>query len=183
MFFESIARRYAKALFDAALDEKKLDAVKSQLDQLLQTLESNPRLQLVWNSGRLLAETKKDFSRKAFPFLSPLVLNYLFLLIDKKREKILKASVEEFEKLLLDYSNRCIVEVRSVAPIPENIQLDLKARLSERLGKKVELVMKEEASLIGGIVVQMGDIILDGSLRTKLEKLREELLSAPLPFN
>lgn len=180
MLTESIARRYAKALFDAALAQKQLDTVNHELAEIGKTLGDDRRLKEIWNSSRLFAPTKKDFTKKVFPSLSPLVMNYLFLLIDKQREKVLESSREEYEKLVLDFYNQAFVEVRSVGPVPESVQADLKARLSARTGKRVELVIVQDPSLIGGMVVKIGDVILDGSLRTKLQALREDLLNSPL---
>lgn len=177
MLTESIARRYAKALFDAAVEEKKPDLIKDELKEFIATLDWESRLKAIWNSGRMPNENKKQFVQKSFPNLSFLVHNFLFVLIDKRREKILWSVLQEYETFLLEFYNQVFVQVKSAVAVPAPIQSELKERLSKKLGKRVELLTSEDPSLIGGMVIQIGDRIIDGSIRAKLEGLREELLS------
>jgi len=177
MLTESIARRYAKALFDAALSDKKLEVVDSELKGFIHTLDEDPRSEAIWNSSQMPNENKKQFLEKSFPGLSRLLFNFLFVLIDKHREKILPKVKEEFEGYLLLHNNQVHVEVRAAVPVPPAIQSELKENLSQKLGKRVELLMSQDPSLLGGMVIQIGDRIIDSSLRTKLQGLHEELLS------
>lgn len=177
MLTESIARRYAKAIFDAAVADKKPDLVRDELKEFIATLDWEPRLKVIWNSGQMPNENKKQFVQKSFPNLSTLVQNFLFVLIDKHREKILWKALEEYEALLLEFYNQVYVQVKSAVPVPAPVQSELKERLSKKLGKRVELLTSEDPSLVGGMVIQIGDRIIDGSIRTKLQGLREELLS------
>lgn len=180
MLIESVARRYARALFEASLAQKVLDTVKHELLEIVHTLKQEPRLVHLW-AARLPAEAKKDLIKKMFPGLSALVQHFLFVLVDKRREKLLEKCLEEYEKFLLQFYNQAFVEVRVVSAMPDPVAQELKQRLSQKLGKRVELVVVEDRTLLGGMVIQIGDTVVDGSLRTRLEDLREELLSSPLP--
>ncbi len=176
MLIESIARRYAKALFDAALAQRSLDTVKHEINEFVKTLSKDEQLGALWYSTRIPGEEKKALLRKFFPGLSTLVFYFLFVLVDKHREKIIEKSVVEYERFLLEFYNQVFVDVESASPVPESIQTDLKERLSQKLGKRVELNLQQDPLLLGGMVIRIGDHILDGSLRTKLQGLREELL-------
>lgn len=177
MLIESIARRYAKALFDAAVAEKKPDLVRDELKEFIATLDWESKLKAIWNSAQMPNDNKKKFVEKSFPALSSIVHNFLFILIDKHREKILWKVLEEYEALLLEFYNQVYVQVKAAVAVPAPVQSELKEQLSKKLGKRVELLTSEDPSLVGGMVIQIGDRIIDSSIRTKLEGLREELLA------
>lgn len=181
MLIESIARRYAKAIFDAAAAQKAADTVKLELLEFARAVERNIRLRSLWESRLASPETKKAMLKKGMPEVSTLTLRFLFVLIGKRREKLLEECVREYEKLLLEFYNQTTVDVQSAAPLPGTVQDELKARLSKMLGKNVSLILSENPALLGGMIVQVGDKVLDGSLRTKLETLREMLIATPLP--
>lgn len=178
---ESISRRYARALFESALEQKRLDVVKRELAEIVQIISDDHKIAVLWKSARLPAEKKREFVQKLIPEISPLVLHFLYVLMDKRREKLLDQIREEYERFLLQFYNQAIVSVRAAVAIPDSVRQDLRTRLSQKLGKIVELVITEDRSLLGGLVVQWGDMVLDGSIQTKLEGLREELLNAALP--
>lgn len=181
MLIESIARRYAKAVFDAALAEKGIDTLGHELTNFVETLNQEKPLRDFWLSIRVPELRKKDFIRKLFPALSSLMGRFLFVLIDKRREKLIEKCAVEYEKLLLDFYNQVFAEVQVVVPMPVQVQAELKERLSQKLGKRVELLVTEDPSLLGGMVLRIGDRVVDGSLRSKLNGMKEALLSAPLP--
>jgi len=176
MLTEAVSRRYAKALFEAALAQKALDTVKHELSEFVGVLGKEERLRVLWNSSRLPDEEKKELIRKYFPGLSTLVLHFLYLLIRKQREKIIVMCLEEYEKYLLQFYNQLYVEVESSAPVPPAVQNELKERLTLKLGKRVELILSENPLLIGGMILKIGDRVIDGSVRAKLEGLREDLI-------
>ncbi|MCL5055131.1 MAG: ATP synthase F1 subunit delta [Firmicutes bacterium] len=176
MLTETIARRYAKALFNASLSQKSQDSANRDLEEIQKAFDKEKRLYQIWASPRLYPETKKDFTKKVFPGLSSLVFHFLYLLIDKRREAILLSCIKEYHALLLDFYNQVFVEVKTAAPLSETIQAQLRESLSRKLGKKVELIPSIDSSLIGGMAIQIGDRVLDGSLKTKLQGLKEDLL-------
>lgn len=176
MFVESVARRYARALFGAAQQRETLDTIKHELKEFVNMAGKKGTIHNLWFSSGISAEQKRNFIQKTFPNFSTLLLRFLFVLVNKHREKLLEQCLEEYQKLLLEFYNQVFVDVESPLTLPENIAKDLKNRLSLKLGKRVELVVSKNPSLLGGMVLRIGDRVVDGSLRTKLEGLREKLL-------
>lgn len=178
MLTETIARRYAKGFFAAVSSGK--DTVKRELGVFLETLHLDPAFRELWYSRVFLPEAKKNFVKKGFPSFSETLLHFLFVLVDKRRESLISSCSKEYEKLLLDFYNQAFAVVRTPVPVSGPVQAELKRCLSEKEGKRIELVVSEEPDLLGGMVVEIGDKIFDGSLRTKLQDLREKLLALPL---
>lgn len=181
MLIESIARRYAKALFDAATGEKSIDTVWHELSGFVETLAKENRLKDLWFAPRLPEAEKKEIIRRFFPELSKLIFNFLSLLVDKRREKIIDVCAVEYEKLMREFYNQVFVEVKTAVPMSEAVEEELRRRLADTLGKRIELMISHEPSLLGGMVLKIGDSVVDGSIRTKLEAIHEDLLNAPLP--
>jgi F-type H+-transporting ATPase subunit delta len=176
MLIEAVSRRYAKALFNASVSQKSQDTVERELEKVENTFDRDQRLYQIWASPRLFPETKKSFFKKIFPECSALVFRFMCILIDKKRENILLPCIREYRSMLLDFYNRVFVEIKTAVPISEEIQTQLKEVLSQKLAKQVGLILTLDPSLIGGMAIRVGDRVLDGSLKTKLQELKEELL-------
>lgn len=181
MLIETIARRYAKALFEAALAQKCVDTVKLEIGEFIHAFQSKARLRALWESPIVHAETKKKILRENLPKISSLTLNFLFILIRKRRERLLEPCAGEYEKLLSGFYNQVTVDVRAASPVSQSVEKDLKTQFSKKSGKRVELNVMQDPALLGGMVIQMGDKVMDGSLRARLESLRKKLLEAPLP--
>lgn len=180
MLIESIARRYAIALLDTATAQKSLDTIGHELNGFVETLQKESRLRDLWFSARLPGGEKKDLIRRSFPEFSSLLFNFLSVLVDKRRENLIEKGALEYEKLLRIFYNQAIAEVRVATAMPESIEAELKQQLSKQLGKRVELSITLDPSLLGGMVLQIGDRIFDGSIRAKLEALHEDLLNVSL---
>ena len=97
-------------------------------------------------------------------------------MVDKRRESILAEVETEYVRLANDFRNVCIVHVTSAVPLTEDEKTRLTAKLSKATGKTVRLVLAEEPDLVGGLVVQIGDTVKDGSIKGNLASLREKLL-------
>ncbi len=171
------ARRYAKALFQLAQEAGSIDAVRSELASFSDTLESSQELRDV-----MLRPLHPAAERRAVlnglteqMGVSPLLRSFYSFLIDQRRLVDTAAIREEYDRLADGLAGLTRATVRTAAPLrPE--QLDkLKAALSRRIGRDVELDVEIDPELIGGLVAQVGDLVLDGSLRTQLTQLRATL--------
>jgi len=173
-----VAKRYAKALFSLANDEKLLDVVESdfgQIDILLQqsadfsSLLSNP---LISDKEKVLL-VKEIFAGKT----DKLTFNFLNLLAEKKRMAIISDVLKEFKALMLEYTNKVEGELISAVKLSEAQVAEIRRKINGITGKTVLLKEKVDASILGGFVVKVEDWILDNSIRYQLSKLRERLIA------
>jgi F-type H+-transporting ATPase subunit delta len=171
------ARRYAKALFQLAQEAGTVDAVRAELNRFTDVLEGSQELRDV-----LLRPLHSAAERRAVlrgladqAGASDLVRNFYMFLIDQRRLIDLSGIREGFESLADELAGLMRATVRSAAPLRQD-QLDkLQAALSRKVGHDVQLSVEVDPELIGGLVAQVGDLVLDGSLRTQLTQLRASL--------
>ncbi|MGI9432764.1 MAG: F0F1 ATP synthase subunit delta [Myxococcota bacterium] len=171
------ARRYAKALFQLAQDAGTVDSVRAELNRFTDALEGSQDLRDV-----LLRPLHPAAERRAVlsgisdqAGASDLVRNFYTFLIDQRRLVDMSAIREEFEFLADELAGLMRATVRSAAPLRQEQFDKLQAALSRKVGHEVQLSVEVDPELIGGLVAQVGDLVLDGSLRTQLTQLRASL--------
>ncbi len=175
----SIGRRYAKALLQIGVATKSFDALGRELDRAADTISRSPELKnalenpiFPTHKRRLVLE---ELARRLA--LSASVRNLLLLLLDKGRIAALPDIARAHRELVDEQAGRARATVTSAAPIDPTTEGRLKAALEKQTGKAVILDKRVDASLIGGLVAQVGDLVFDGSLKTQLEQLRQDLLA------
>lgn len=173
-----VSKRYAKALFSLASEEKKLDKVADDLLDIKNLIEKNDQfraflLNPLVSSSKQLEVVKSLFDGK----INQLSLNFLFLLSEKKRLGLLAEILQKFDELLLLHRNQVMAEVVSASTLAENQLSAIKNNIEKMTSKKVLINSKKDKSLIGGFTVKIEDIIIDNSIRYQLEKLKEKLIS------
>ena len=175
---EEIAQVYARSLFEVAEEQQKLDVVKQQLDEFAQALHEHRELAVFFFSPYFSAEEKKDGLRKAVQGAEPAFMNFLEALIERHRMPVIFRIRTDFE-LLYDKSNKLLpVTVTSAVELdPETIE-SLGKRIGEQTGNEIELSSKVDPEILGGIVLRVGNFIMDASIRTRLEQLRREVAQA-----
>ena len=168
-----LAWRYGRALFLAASAKKEEGRVQSELSasygailNILPILR-HPRVSAV--------DKKKQLADTLGPKVSPLTKRFLELLIDKKRFSLLPMVASDLGKLIAEKNSLVKAQVRCVKTPAAQAQQQLKERLEKFTGKNIELEIKEDPEIIGGLVVRLGDWVLDSSLRGQLRKMREAL--------
>jgi len=173
----ALARRYAGALFEGAKDADLIDQVESDLGLLTFTLESTPRLGEALTHPLVPVDRKKEIVTDLLrDRVQDVTLHFLYLLIDKRRAEVLEAVEQEYVRLANEYRNVLPVMVRSAVSLTSEEAAALRKKLEESTGKKIELQFAEDPEIIGGLVIQIGDMVIDGSVRGYLESLRERLL-------
>jgi F-type H+-transporting ATPase subunit delta len=179
-----IGKRYAVALFNAAVAEDVLDQVHGDLTSFAHLLEKEPSLRVFLVSQRVPAEEKRELLVQAIgDRASGLFLKFLLLLIDKKRidefaDNEFADIAEPFVALYEEARN--IVKVSIVTAVPLDAELERKAKdmIERRMGKTARLEKRIDPAVIGGMIVIAGDQIIDGSIRSQLADLRQDLLEA-----
>lgn len=177
MRLTGLARRYAGALFQAAKDSGAVDGIESDLGMVTYSLEQVPQLQDVMTHPLIPAARKKQIVSSIFKGkVQDITLDFLFLLVDKQREEIIGDVETEYVNLANEFHNIQTVQVTSAVPLTDDEKAQLRDKLGQFTGKTVELQLAESPDLIGGVIVQIGDTIIDGSVRGNLTALREKLL-------
>jgi F-type H+-transporting ATPase subunit delta len=175
---EEIARVYAAALFGAAKDRSKLDAIHDQLGQFVDALRENHEMQLFLFSPSFSSAEKIDGLRKAVSDPEPELENFLELLLEKGRMPVIYRIRRHFDALWNKENKRLGVTVTSAVELDPEIAKRIGKEIEEQTGNTVELESRVDPDILGGLVVQVGNMILDTSIRNRLEKLRKSVASA-----
>jgi F-type H+-transporting ATPase subunit delta len=174
-----VAKRYARALFEVALEKKQLELVEADLRSLKESYEQSQEFSALIDSPVISTEAKQQaFSASFEKRLQDIAFRFVMLLISKNREMLLMQIVEEFGDLLDQHRGIVRGDVFSVTPLSEEQVENLVARLNRVTGKNVVITRHLDESLLGGIVIKLQDKVFDASLRNKLEKLRQNLVEA-----
>ena len=172
-----LAKRYAKALFDLALEEQLMSTFQPQVKSIYNLFKESEELKEFINSQGVPSDAKKDFFDKLLKNkVHTYVLHFLCLLIDKKRERNIEAVCEEFNTLCNEYFNVLEGVVYSTKALTKDQITNIENSIQIKLNKKVELTNKLDSSLIGGLKVVVGDTVFDNSVQHKMEALKNELL-------
>jgi F-type H+-transporting ATPase subunit delta len=172
-----VAKRYARALFNAAQKTGKTDAVRRDL-AIFETLWSQvPDLRRALESPLVPAEKKRSIIDQAFSKeVNSLSRQFLHLLVDKRREEILPVVGEEFVQLSDAARNLVRAYATVASPLDDLQRAAMVESLERRTGKTVDLQVMVDAEVIGGAVIRLQDTVIDGSVRGTLERIREEML-------
>jgi F-type H+-transporting ATPase subunit delta len=173
----AVARRYAKALWELASQESRLEAVAQELQRFEHVLAGEPGLRNV-----LLLPWTKAAAKRAIVVsvserlgLSPLARNFLALVAQRRRLVLLAEIREAYDALVDQAAGRVRARVRSAAPLTEAQRAAIRERLGRRLGKTVLLETAVDPALLGGFVAEVGSRLLDMSVRGQLAGLRERI--------
>ena len=175
---EEIARVYATALFEAAKERGNLDAIRDQLGAFADALADNRELQIFFFSPYFSSAEKEEGLKKAVTGAEEELLNFLSLLIEKHRMPVLFRIRRQFDALWAKENKRLGVTVTSAVELDPEIAERIGREIEEQTGNTVELERKVDPDILGGLVVQVGNMILDTSIRNRLEKLRKSVASA-----
>jgi F-type H+-transporting ATPase subunit delta len=174
----SLARRYAKALLEIGVKQQTYDALGKELDRAAEAFKRSPDLRNALENPVFPLEKRRlvldDVARRLA--LSKTVRNFVMLLLDKGRIAALPDIARAHRALVDEQAGRVRATVISARPLDPVLETRLKAALERQSGKTVILEKREDASIVGGLVTQLGDLVYDGSVRTQLQQLREQLL-------
>ena len=172
---EEIAQVYARSLFEVAKEGDKLDEVREQLGQFADALEENRDLAIFFFSPYFSTEEKKDGLTKVVDGADAAVVNFLELLIEKHRVPAVYRIRREYESLWQDENKLLPVQVTSAIELDQETVDNIGKAIGDRTGRRVELESKVDPDILGGIVLRVGDRILDASIANRLEDLRRQV--------
>lgn len=171
-----VAKTYAKALFEVAIESNQLDQFDKELKFVLEAFQQHPAFYELYKTPQISNDEKKGIISKVFEeALSPEVMNFLKILLDKRRAGSFEGIVREYQRLANDYNN--IVEGVAITAISLKAeeQSKIESKLSNMTGKKIKLKNEVDPSIIGGILVRIGDKVIDGTVQSRLSELQEDL--------
>jgi ATP synthase F1 delta subunit len=172
------ARVYADALFEAARDKGKLDGIHEQLGQFVDTLDRDRQMQVFFFSPYLSSAEKREGTARAISGAEPELINFLELLIEKHRMPEIFRIRREFEELWKRENRRIEVTVTSAVELDSSVVERIGQEVERQTGEEVDLASRVDDSILGGIVLQVGNMVLDASIRARLEKLRKSVATA-----
>lgn len=172
------ARVYAEALFEAGKDRGKLDALHEQLGRFVDAVDGNRDLQVFLFSPYLSTADKKEGLERAVSGAEPELTNFLELLIEKHRMPEIFRIRREFDELWKKENRRLDVTVVSAVELDPAVVDKIGREVERQTGEVVELSSRVDDGILGGIVLQVGNMVLDASIRSRLEKLRKTVATA-----
>jgi len=175
---EAIARVYARSLFEVALEGEKIDVVKEQLGQFADALDDNRELSVFFFSPYFSTQEKKDGLDGMLDGADPVVQNFLELLVEKHRVPAIFRLRREFDRLWAEENKLLPVQITSAVELEAATIERVGREIGEQTGRKVELESTVDPDVLGGIVLRVGNSILDASIRTRLENLRKQVARA-----
>jgi F-type H+-transporting ATPase subunit delta len=175
---EEIAEVYARSLFEVAQEHDKLDVVREQLGAFADALAEDRELSVFFFSPYFSTQEKQDGLKRVVVDADETVVNFLELLIEKHRMPVLFRIRREYDTMWERENKVLPVEITSAIELDEDIVKQLGDRISEQTGRQVELSSRVEPDILGGIVVQVGNAVLDASVRNRLEQLRRQVARA-----
>jgi ATP synthase F1 delta subunit len=175
---EEIAAVYARSLFEVAKEHDKLDKVRGELGEFTDALHESRDLQVFLFSPYFSTQEKSEGLDKAVSGADETLMNFLKLLLEKHRMPVLFRVRADFEDLWEEENQLLPVQVTSAIELPKKTVKQIGDKIAEQTGRKVDLSAKVEPDILGGIVVRVGNSVLDASIRNRLENLRKQVARA-----
>ena len=172
------ARVYAEALFEVGRDKGKLDALQQQLGEFTDAVDRNRDLQVFFFSPYLSSTEKQEGIARAITGAEPELINFLELLVDKHRMTEIFRIRRQLDELWKRENRRIDVTVTSAVELDPAVVAKIGQEVERQTGEKVDLSSKVDGEILGGIVLQVGNMVLDASIRSRLEKLRKSVATA-----
>ena len=170
------AKRHAQAVFQLALKNNEVEKWRAELITIATAL-SDPQLQVILENPKVHLSDKEQLINRCMPGLSQLALNFAYLLVTKQRLGILTEIVAEYERMADARRGLEHAKVTTAIPIDESEQKMLEERMAAMTGKQIVLTSEVDPAIVGGFITRIGDTLIDGSTKAKLEALKKRLVT------
>jgi ATP synthase F1 delta subunit len=175
---EEIARVYADALFGVAKQSRKLDAIRDQLGMFADAVAATRDLQVFFFSPYFSSAEKRDGIARAVSGAEPELVNFLELLAEKHRMPVIFRIRARFDELWAEENMQLEVRLTSAVELDPEIVKRVQAEIERQTDRRIELQSSVDEAIIGGLVLRVGNMVVDASLRGRLERLRKEVAEA-----
>jgi F-type H+-transporting ATPase subunit delta len=175
---EEIADVYARALFEVARENDVLDRVHEELGEFADALGEDRNLQVFFFSPYFASEEKKDGVRRIVSDADERLFNFLELLAERHRMPALFRIRRAFDSMWAEENRLLPVTVTSAVELDQGLVKSIGDRIAEQTGRKVDLSSKVDPHVLGGLQVRVGNMVLDATVRNRLEQLRKQVARA-----
>jgi F-type H+-transporting ATPase subunit delta len=175
---EEIAAVYARSLFEVAQEQDKLDLIREQLGAFADALNDTRELQVFFFSPYFSTPEKEDGLDRAVTDADPAFVNFLKLLIENHRMPVIFRVRRAYDELWEEENKLLPVDITSAVELDQGTVKQIGDRIAEQTGRRVDLSSHVEPDILGGIVVRVGNSVLDASIRNRLEQLRKQVARA-----
>jgi F-type H+-transporting ATPase subunit delta len=181
---QTIARRYARALYEMADSKRVVDRIDGDVEMILASLSGSPELYRFFADPVLSAEKKRRVIAALFgPRIHEVMASFLALLVDKRREPLFPDVARSYRDLRDAQTNVVRAEARVALPLPAAEMQRLQTALERLTGRSVRLNTRVDPTIVGGVVVRVGDTVYDRSVANQLARLRNQMEQRTLSTN
>lgn len=175
---EEIAQVYARSLFEVAQERGLLDELRDELAEFADALSDNRQMAIFFFSPYFSSEEKKDGLRRAVRGANPYFMNFLETLIERHRMPVIFRIRTQYQALWDDVHQLLPVQITSAVPLGQDTVESVGARIGKQTGKQITMSSTVDPEILGGIVLRVGNFILDASIRSRLDQLRRQVAQA-----
>jgi ATP synthase F1 delta subunit len=175
---EEIARVYSEALFEVATEKDKLDEIHEQLGEIADAVSEDRDLQVFFFSPYFSSSEKRDGIRKMVSGADEELMNFLEMLAEKHRMPALFRIRRRFDEQWAVANKRLAVTVTSAVELDPSVVESVGEEIEKKTGQTIELSSQVDPAILGGLRLQVGNMVLDASVRSRLDRLRREILQA-----
>ncbi|HTX46391.1 MAG TPA: ATP synthase F1 subunit delta [Solirubrobacteraceae bacterium] len=175
---EEIAQVYARSLFEVAKEQDLLDTIREQLGQFADALNDNREVAIFFFSPYFQTSEKKAGLERMISGAEPIFMNFLQALLERHRMPAIFRIRAAYEQMWEEENRLLPVQVTSAVELDEQTINSIGERIGQQTGRKIELSSEVDDGIIGGIVLRVGNVILDASIRNRLEQLRKQVAQA-----
>jgi ATP synthase F1 delta subunit len=174
---EEIAQVYARSLFEVATEQDKLDLLRDQLTEFTEALSESHELQMFFFSPYFSTDEKQDGLRRTVTDADQSFLNFLSLLLENHRMPVIFRVRREYDRLWREANHLLAVQITSAVELDPSVAERVGDEIGRQTGRTVELTSAVDPEILGGIVVRVGNSIIDASIRTRLDNLRKQVVT------
>jgi F-type H+-transporting ATPase subunit delta len=175
--YEYLARRYAVALYEVAEEKNKTDEYISDLKQIITLIKENYDLSQVINHPKISTSKKIEIFKQVFEGkIDKEIISFLLILIEKDRIAELETVIFQMEKVRLEKNNEVVAVVKTVVPLNDNERTSLVDKLRAKYKKSIILKESIDLSILGGVYVRVGDDVIDGTVKNKIDEMKKLML-------
>ncbi len=172
---EELAQVYARSLFQVAQEQGKLDELREQLGQFADALDQHRELAVFFFSPYFSSQEKRDALGTLLDGADEIFINFLSLLIENHRMPVIFRIRQEYQRLWDEENKTLPVQITSAIALDDATTENLGKTIGERAGRKVTLAARVDPDILGGVIIRVGNSILDASIRNRLEQLRRHV--------
>jgi ATP synthase F1 delta subunit len=175
---EEIARVYAQALFEAARDTDQLDEIHEQLDEFADAMQESNDMRVFFFSPYFSSAEKREAIKAAISGASDELVNFLELLVEKHRMPAIFQIRDRFDDLWAEAKGRLEVKLTSAVELDPEVVDKVRGEIERQTDREIDMTSEVDPEILGGLVLQVGNKVLDASVRSKLDRLRKEVAAA-----